>query len=771
MEDRNGLIIEDHVVIGYTGTAAEIHIPAGITRIGDRAFAECKDLGELVFDGGELISVGKYSFYRCRSEHSICLPDSVQSIEEGAFMECDAEVNNIPYKVISLGRAAFLRCRRIRYGNFPKGLKEIPAEAFAECNFRTDCIYLTDGLERIGEKAFKGCSNAAILRIPDTVTSIGGSAFEDCAAVPKVRLPRKLTYLGEHAFRNCTHLKEFDIPQGLNDLQYQDLEFNNTERIRYTGEGATQEVFCDNGKIRYCPRDTDHVRLPDDTEELAPGFHKRKKLEVIEFGSPIEQVGKEAFAGCSGLREIRGLRCRSVLGDAFRGCQSLRELRFGPGLTCLYRDALKWLYRLERLYLPSSFHQWAWEGMEYLLSLKAIVSEEVCDAGLLARFLGVDFLDPKGEPLPYHPKTTRADWHFAPDPENGGVCLTGAKNIRCTGENDPAVCLILPEEHNGLPVTSIGPDAFCNLKNVNAVSIPDSVVSIGAHAFAEMSDLQFIHIPKSLKSVAPSAFIKTKMNVTQLTALAKRLDYIPEDDIFMRFTEREWDDKKPGVVDLKVFCIFDEETARNLTQAMNIKDPEEFARLPLKLRMTAEAVKKEVDGHNRVRIKLVMKSPKLVRIPLKIPEYHPSIKEREIAAVLNDPYIRKEPEADSCLTAEVWKDLASMTDRERAARLFHYFRIEKIKKTGERFRIRITADDDSCEFTVCNSAETFRGFIRQSGSLKDGETMEAVWPGDHDRSFVWNIERRRGILYVKAPGIREPFFIPRGNFFRGTSRL
>ena len=39
--------------------------------------------------------------------------------------------------------------------------------------------------------------------------------------------------------------------------------------------------------------------------------------------------------------------------------------------------------------------------------------------------------------------------------------------------------VLIPDTHNGLPVTRIGDNAFYNLQNLRRVTIPDSVTSIG----------------------------------------------------------------------------------------------------------------------------------------------------------------------------------------------------------------------------------------------------------------------------------------------------
>ena len=94
--------------------------------------------------------------------------------------------------------------------------------------------------------------------------------------------------------------------------------------------------------------------------------------------------------------------------------------------------------------------------------------------------------------------------------------------------------LIIPEKHEGLPVTSIAPSAFEGDISLGRVTIPKTVTSIGAAAFSGCTNLAYAYIPESVTSIGASAFADCS-NLTEIYFGAEKMaDCAISDGVFAR---------------------------------------------------------------------------------------------------------------------------------------------------------------------------------------------------------------------------------------------
>ncbi len=79
-----------------------------------------------------------------------------------------------------------------------------------------------------------------------------------------------------------------------------------------------------------------------------------------------------------------------------------------------------------------------------------------------------------------------------------------AKIVKFTGYDVSKV--VIPEEIEGYPVTSIGVNAFEGFSNLKKIDLPQTLVSIEDEAFAYCENLTNIYIPKNVSSIGDNVF-------------------------------------------------------------------------------------------------------------------------------------------------------------------------------------------------------------------------------------------------------------------------
>ena len=92
----------------------QITIPAGVTRIGESAFEECRSLESVTFAGTALRDIDDWAFYNCHSLKKIDLPEGVTSIGKAAFFDCSyLKEITLPSTMQTIADNAFSQCQKV----------------------------------------------------------------------------------------------------------------------------------------------------------------------------------------------------------------------------------------------------------------------------------------------------------------------------------------------------------------------------------------------------------------------------------------------------------------------------------------------------------------------------------------------------------------------------------------------------------------------------------------------------------------------------------
>ncbi|MDE7167253.1 MAG: leucine-rich repeat domain-containing protein [Clostridia bacterium] len=237
----------------FIGSGIEsIHIPASIANIEDSAFNGCLQLKEIIFENGELETLG-YSHYSmfsgCVSLEKIELPENITGIYGSAFSGCTSLKEVVFGSNLQIIDAyAFRNCNAIEICEIPASVTQIYATSFmgaavsaitideGNTTYKKDgnCIIeiatntivagadnsvIPDYVTEIGSYAFHGRDIKSIV-IPSNVQAIGDYAFAECASLQSVsfNMGSKLEVIGKFAFTKCTSLNSIMLPEKLSEI-------------------------------------------------------------------------------------------------------------------------------------------------------------------------------------------------------------------------------------------------------------------------------------------------------------------------------------------------------------------------------------------------------------------------------------------------------------------------------------------------------------------------------------------------------------------------
>lgn len=366
-------------------TFSSITIPKRIRKIGRRAFYDCRDLSNIVYNavGSEFSYYGQV-FYMAGANTkglTITFGEEVEKIPDALFNNTMAKVTtvNMGNGMREIGEEAFAGCKDLNKVTWSSGLETIGKKAFADCT-KLQTVTIPNGVSTIGYQAFYNCrglSNIAfnavncslftgetfyragadtkgltitfgtgVKKIPDglfrncdivnlttvnmgnSIREIGSYAFDGCKELNKVTWSSSLEKIGARAFRECRKLQTVTIPSGVSAIDYEAF---------YNCHGLSNIVF--NAVVSSCESHIGGIfyRAGADTSGMTITFGTgvkkipaylfnqcdTTKLTTVNISDTVQEIGVYAFPNCSSLKKVT-VSAKNIAFDsyAFRGCPS-----------------------------------------------------------------------------------------------------------------------------------------------------------------------------------------------------------------------------------------------------------------------------------------------------------------------------------------------------------------------------------------------------------------------------------------------------------------
>lgn len=296
-------------ITGYVGYPEVLRIPAEIDGekvlgIGERAFARCLTLKELLVDEG-IEYISPYAFFECVSLADIELPASIRKIGRKAF-EKTAYFDRHP----RVNGKLYVSAHVIDYnGVLPRvainGCIGIADEAFIGVDRPIDVVFF-DGLKYVGDRAFQG------------------------AGIKEAIMPEGLEYIGDRAFAFTSNLERAGLKSGLKKIGY-DPFFGSA--LSRKGDA----FYIDNYLISVIGNGK--FKLKKGVEGIANGAFAGANIESATLNG-VTSIPEGCFYECQLLKKVIAPSVNNVGDDAFARCDLLESVTFAEncvyGVDCFY---------------------------------------------------------------------------------------------------------------------------------------------------------------------------------------------------------------------------------------------------------------------------------------------------------------------------------------------------------------------------------------------------------------------------------------------------
>ena len=393
---------------------SSVFIPATVLSIGDSAFIYCDALTTVTFaENSQLKSIERAAFWGSEHVHprfkEIKIPDSVETIGNGAFYECrDLERIALPSALQTLSSVTFYNCTALSEVTFPASLKTIESSAFSGCRNLSE-VKLPASLTAIQSSVFHLCINLKTVsydgsleqwsRItadndvlgyscpslvmsdytaqfilvkndfldppPKTVTITKYTGTESTVILPSTINSWPVTKIGEDAFQDNTTITSVTIPASVTEIGANAFAgCTNLTSVTYGGDWSKLTIQSGNPAVEDAAKDAANEQLFDfefilNNTAVVVISYKGTAADVTipsrYKGKPVTVIDPVAFYNNSAVTSVTIPDSVTAIPDyAFGFCSQLTNISIPNSVTFIGFSAFNSCTSLKSITLPSS---------------------------------------------------------------------------------------------------------------------------------------------------------------------------------------------------------------------------------------------------------------------------------------------------------------------------------------------------------------------------------------------------------------------------------
>ena len=334
-----------------------------------------------------------------------------------------------------------------------------------------------------------------------TVAAIGDYAFRDLAVIESVTLPGTVTSIGASAFAGCSKLAGINLPAGLTKIGAE--AFNGCKLLKNVTLPAGLKTIGEGAFIE-CDALT-AITVPDSVTELGEGvFAGCDQLVSAVLPANLAVINAEMFYGCAKLTSVNiPAKATAINASAFAGCASLTAVTVPASVKTIGEGAFSGCSALKTLTLNEGLVEIAAGAFYGNKSLTAVKLPSTVTYVRGQAFYGCEAL--KSVELPAGLQRIN-NWTFY-----GCAALTAIAipaSVDSIGDYAFSDCAKLASVTIGAgsKLTNIGQSAFYKCAALTGIQLPEGVAAIGVKAFEECAALKSINLPSKLTVVNDFTF-------------------------------------------------------------------------------------------------------------------------------------------------------------------------------------------------------------------------------------------------------------------------
>lgn len=303
--------------------------------------------------------------------------------------------------------------------------------------------------------------------LPEGIETIDADAFNFCTKLKKINFPDTLKIIGHGAFRGCFSLKTVILPKVMKEIS----------NFAFYGAGikclTLPEKVSSAGVEIFAEIDIETIDIPKDFMLSPTMFARCQKLHSINLLGSHITIPEGCFGDCINLIEIDITKAALIKDEAFYGCQNL-------SVNTIPADTL--------------------------VSVSAFEKSGVTDVVIedISKINNRVFADCKS--------LKKLTINVADGPTSVPSALVrGCENLQT---------VVFTGRTKNLTVIEAA--AFKGTKNLNTISLPDTIKTIGKESFYS-SGIENIHLPEDLKQIGTMAFARSGLKDIVIPNKTKRL--------------------------------------------------------------------------------------------------------------------------------------------------------------------------------------------------------------------------------------------------------